>query len=162
MTRNFIYIVFSSICSMGILCAADEYPNELIAFLAPEMKVGIDRDFKSTEDSEIHIWSELRFQMELDARRLPFVELAEKYPTVAEAAEKERARTATHRNEEHLETIWRPQYSPMNILHVGKDYVLLQSAEDADSRVAIPVRRIAQVRWGATRPVIGITDAVLP
>ncbi|QDV40696.1 hypothetical protein Enr13x_05320 [Stieleria neptunia] len=92
--------------------------------------------------------------MELDARKISFAKLTEKYPVVSEAAIKLESNKVNRLAPADFSTRWEPIYSPSIVLHVGADFVLLQSAESPGIRMAIPADRIAEIRWGVNHPTL--------
>lgn len=152
-------ILFVCILLGGNACASDEFPAELIGFLKPGMKIGVDTSWESLDNVEVHIWSDERFALELDAKSMKFEDLVKKYPAVAKARDELLAKgsdAAKPIRGLSVQPYWISQYTPMIVTHVGADYVLLQFGEHKDVRVAISKDRVSAVRWGMNQVSVSL------
>jgi hypothetical protein len=139
------------------VAVADEFPGDLIGFLKPEMKIAVDASTKPEGGIDIIVLTDERFALELDAKRLPFAELVDKYPAVSEAASQLRDANAGNKQLPQLrfQPHWISQYTPMIVIHSGMNYVLLRSAENKEVQLAIRADRIDSIRWGVNSLPIG-------
>lgn len=155
MIQRLTLLLFCLSCWIGIAVPADEFPQRLVGLLEPGMHIGFGTSTTASDQHiEVLVWTKERFEMEVDARKMPIAELSDKYSVVAEGVKKldsiQDARTAAL----GLTVQWAPLYSPTTVLHVGDDYVLFQSAESPQIRLAIPSDRIAAIRWGMNHPTL--------
>ncbi|WP_147866904.1 hypothetical protein [Stieleria maiorica] len=138
----------------GIAVPDDVFPKRLVGLLTPGMHVGYNSATTPGQRIEVVAWSQERFEMELDARKMPIAELSRKYPAVAAAAARLKSTQDPRMDASELAVQWSPLYAPATVLHVGDDYVLIQSAESDQVRLAIPADRILAIRWGLNAPTL--------
>lgn len=152
--RALIICLLSTTCSS--VKAQTEFPQKLSGFLDEGMNVGLNQTPGDENRFEIYIWTDVRFQMEVDARTLKFDELASKYPSISKNAQKLLAqrRSDPKLQNVELQVAWSPQFSPSVVTFVGADYILIKDAVNKEVRMAFRSERISAIRWGLNEPTL--------
>jgi hypothetical protein len=137
----------------------EENPQTILGFLKPGDHVGIASGSSTSTDSvKINKYSEQRFAVTLDERRMSLSQLAEKYQSVAEQIEKARTEFAAsqvrepeERSIQDSEIEVSPGLSPSTylgqVVSVGDDYVLIAGTEPRPFKRAISAASIAEISW---------------
>jgi hypothetical protein len=149
-----LWLVFACQCMLVDPLPQDpEVPDQFIDLLKPGMIVSLDTINQDVDSFALNVWTSRRFAMEVDARTLTFPELAEKYPSIGVAAEKIILHASAHKIpnanfEYEFVPIWTDRYEPLTVAHVGRDYVVFESAVNAETRTAYRSTRFTELHWG--------------
>jgi hypothetical protein len=153
---------------MSVLCdlsfshsssiAEDTFPSSLTGFFKPGMHFGINADQPET----IEIYSDEKYQITTDARKMHFEELEKKYPKVAEEAARQRAghqETLDRIKERKTEPLFaptgelsvtanpNPKVTLYTILHVNESYLVATYGINNSRKLVIAMNSIARIQW---------------
>ena len=138
----------------------DQQPDSLLGFIKPGMSVGVSPD--DPGPVSLRIYSAKQFDIAKDAQTMSLDELRAKYKEVEEKIEQTLAELVSASSEGDEPSGVRVRLVPTNywlgtVKHVGKDYVLLATADSRAALIAIRASNITSLRFDFTGAILSVS-----